>query len=147
MPKNQGKSTKHERNKPYCEAYRTTGRRENNKLQTLKRHLRRHPHDEQAKKILKNGFPGPQPQWGKQPDSSPQEEPKTRKSLYLAEKEENDPLHYDRLNVFFMVTNSYGVTLDTDVSLAYLKYRKEYRERSDLTFWRVSRVTGLRTVA
>ncbi len=43
-----GKSTgssKHDRNRPWCQAYRRRGQREINKCKKLYRHLRRYPDD------------------------------------------------------------------------------------------------------
>lgn len=46
------KNRKHGRNKRGCERYRAEGRRERNKAVRLARHVRRQPHDTQARAAL-----------------------------------------------------------------------------------------------
>ena len=43
------KHRKHGRNKVKCSNYRSKGRREANKAKKLKKHLKRHPNDEQSR--------------------------------------------------------------------------------------------------
>jgi len=46
------KSKKHDRNRPWCVAYRSRGQRERNKAVKLLRHLKRHPGDATAHAVL-----------------------------------------------------------------------------------------------
>lgn len=47
-----GKNRKYNRNKRWCEQYANDHRREKNKARRMKRHLKRHPEDLVAMKVL-----------------------------------------------------------------------------------------------